>query len=69
MTKATMCAYPQLDHALPHCKYFIRCYAKFPRVNLPDQETDDQYSDTIPSISFHIYHTIARCSTKTMSQV
>ena len=36
---------------------------KFPSVNISDQETDYQYSHTSPSIRFHIYHIIARCST------
>ena len=58
-----MCAYPQSDHVLPHRKYLLRCYSKFPSVNLPDQETDDQYSETRPSIQFHIYHQIARFTT------
>ena len=35
------------------------CCAKCPSVNIPDQETDDQYSDTSTSIRFHIYHLIA----------
>ena len=39
------------------------CCAKCPNVNLPDQEIDYQYSDSSPSISFHVYHIIARCST------
>ena len=63
MKKATICAYPQPDHALPHWKYVMRCCAKFPIINLPDQETDDKYSNTSPSIHFHIYHLILRCST------
>ena len=25
MAKATMCAYSQSDHALPHCKCVLRC--------------------------------------------
>ena len=37
--------------------------AKCPSVNLPDQETDDQYSNTRHSIRFHIYHIIACCTT------
>ena len=61
--KATLCAYPQLDHALPHWKCVLRCCTKCPSVNLPDQETDDHYPDTSTSISFHIYHLIARCKT------
>ena len=61
MAKAKMCAYPQSDHALPRWKCAIQCCAKCPSVNLPDQETDDQYSNISPSISFHIYHIISRC--------
>ena len=38
-----MCAYPQSDYALPHWKCVMRCCAKCPSVNLPDQETDDKY--------------------------
>ena len=61
MAKAKICAYPQSDHALPHWKFALRCCAKYPGINIPDQETDDQYSDMIPSISYHIYHKIACC--------
>ena len=41
----------------------MRCCAKFPSIDLPDQETDYQYFDTNPSICFHIYHLISRCLT------
>ena len=61
MAKATMCAYSQSDHELPNQKYVLGCCAKCPGINLPDQETDDKYPDTSTSISFHIYHLIARC--------
>ena len=46
MEMATMCAYTQSDHASPHWKCVLRCCAKCPYVNFPDQETYDQYSDT-----------------------
>ena len=46
MEKAKMCAYPHLDHTLPHCKCAMQCCAKFPCVNIPDQETDDQYFES-----------------------
>ena len=62
MEKATMCAYSQSDHALPHWKFVLRCCAKCPIINLTDQETDNQYPDTIPSVSFHIYHLISCCT-------
>ena len=38
-----------------------RC-AKCIRINIPDQVTDGQYPDTSPSIRFHIYHLVARCT-------
>ena len=62
MKKTTICAYPQSYHELSHWKRVMRYCAKCPSVNIPDQETDDQYSETSPSIIFHIYHIIARCS-------
>ena len=37
MAKATMCAYSQSDHVLPHCKFLLRCCAKFPGINIPYQ--------------------------------
>ena len=64
ISKATMCAYPKSYHALPHCKCVFRCCAKCPCLNLPDQETDNQYSDTSISIQFHIYHIILICTTR-----
>ena len=62
--KATICTYPQSDNALPHWKYVLRCCAKCPCINLPDQETDNQYSETTPSIRFHIYHIIGNCTAR-----
>ena len=59
---ATMCTYSQSDHALPHWKYVLRCCAKCQCINLPEQETDNKYSETTPSILFHIYHIIGRCT-------
>ena len=63
MTKATMYAYPQSDHALPNWKCVIQYCAKFLRINLPGQETNNQYSNTSTSIRFHIYHIISHCTT------
>ena len=63
MAKSKMCAYSQSDHALPHCKCELRCCAKCPSINLPDQETYDEYPNTSPSIQFHIYHLISLCTT------
>ena len=63
VAKAKMCAYPQSDHAVPQWKFVLQCCAKCPSINLPDQEIDDQYYYTSPSICFHIYHLIVRCLT------
>ena len=63
MAKATMCAYPQSDHALPHWKFVLQYCAKCLSVNIPDQEIYYQYSNTSPSIFFHIYHIVLRCTT------
>ena len=58
-----MCAYPQSYRALPHLKCVMRCCAKYPSITIPDQETDDKYSNTSLSIRFHIYQLIACFST------
>ena len=62
MAQATMCAYPQSDHVLPHRRYVLRCCADCTCINIPDQEKDNQNSGTTPSIRFQIYHIIARCT-------
>ena len=64
MANATMCTYPQSEHALPHWKCVLRCCAYCPCINIPDQETTKKHDKTIPSIRFHIYHIIARCNTQ-----
>ena len=38
------------------------CCAKCTSINLPDQETDDQYPQNSNLIRFYIYHLIARCT-------
>ena len=43
MEKATMCKYPQSDHALPHWEYVLQCCSKFSGINILDEETDYQY--------------------------
>ena len=62
MTKSKMCTYPQSDHALPHWKRVLRCCADCPCISIPDQETTKKHEETIPSIRFHIYHIIGRCT-------
>ena len=62
MAKATMCTYPQSDHELPHWKCVLRCCTDSPCINITDQETNKNHEETTPSIRFHIYHIIARCT-------
>ena len=62
LEKATMCPYPQSYHALPHWKCVLQCCAKFPCINLTDQETDNQCSETTSSIRIKVYHIIGRCT-------
>ena len=38
MSKVTMCAYSQSDHALPHWKYVLQCCAKYPIINIPERK-------------------------------
>ena len=40
MAQATMCAYPQSDHALTHWKFVLQCCADCLYINLPDKETN-----------------------------
>ena len=63
MEKEVIFAYPQSYHELSHCKCVMQCSTKCSRVNIPDQETDNQYYDTPPLIRFLIYNIIACYST------
>ena len=43
MAKATMCAYPQSDHALTQWKCVFRYCANCKCINISDKEIDNQY--------------------------
>ena len=58
MVNEKICAYSQSDHTLPHWKCIFQCCAKFPRINIPDQDIDGKNPNPSPSIHFHIYHLI-----------
>ena len=60
--KATWCANSLYDHALPHWKCVLICCAQCPSIDISDQETDDRHPNPSTSISFNIYHLIARCT-------
>ena len=62
MEKTKLCTYPQSGCAFPHWKCVLRFCSKWPCINLPDQEIDNQYSEITSSIRFHIYHIIGRCN-------
>ena len=63
MAKATIYAYTQSDDALLQWKCVLRYCAKCTCVHINDQEIDNKYYDNSPSIRFHIYHIILRCTT------
>ena len=40
----------------------MRCCSQFPCINITDHETDDKNLSPSPSIRFHIYYLVARCT-------
>ena len=52
MAKAKMCTYPHSDHALPHWKCVLRCFAGYPFINIPDQETTKNVNKQHPKLCF-----------------
>ena len=53
-TVATMCAYPQSQHILPHWKCVLSFCAKFPHIDIIIQESDKNTSNTCPTIHFNV---------------
>ena len=52
MANATMCTYPQSEHALPHWKYVLRCCSDCHCLNIPDQESTKKHEKNYPQIGF-----------------
>ena len=52
MANATMCTYPQSDHAPTHRKCVVRCCAECPHINLPDHETNKNTKKKHPQLGF-----------------
>ena len=52
MANATMCTYPQSDHALPHWRFVLRCYSDCPFIDIPDQETTKNMKKQHPQLGF-----------------
>ena len=57
-----MCAYPTSQHALPRWKCVLCCCSNCPCIDIPGQESYRNHFNTSPSISFHIYNLIERCT-------
>ena len=53
MENATMCTYPQSDHALPNLKFVLQFCADCPCINIPDQETTKKHDQTTLSMEFY----------------
>ena len=52
MANATMCAYPQSEHSLPHWKCVLRCCNDCPCINIPDQEISKKMTKLHPQLGF-----------------
>ena len=48
MENSTMCTYPKSEHTLPHWKCVFWCCAKYPHINLTDQQTNKKHKETTP---------------------
>ena len=62
MAMAKVCAYPLYQNTFPHWKCVFPCCANCPGIYLTGKELDRHHSSITPSINFHIYHLIARCT-------
>ena len=56
---AKIYACPPSQHAFPHFKCVLHFCYNFPRIDIPDQESDRHHSNASPPIRFRIYHLIA----------
>ena len=56
------CVHIHYDYALPHWKCVLWFCAECQHINLSDQETNKKHEEKKPSIRFHVYHIIARCT-------
>ena len=52
MENATLCTYPQSDHALTPWKYVLWYFSDCPYINIPDQETDKNMKKNRPHLGF-----------------
>ena len=52
MEKATMCTYTQSDHALPHWKYVLLCFADCPCIDIPDKQKNKKIKKQHSQLGF-----------------
>ena len=52
MANTTICTYHQYEHAPPHWKCVLRCCAKCPCINLPNQKTKQKRKKQHPQLGF-----------------
>ena len=62
MEMATICVYPPSQHTFPHWNYLLHHFENFPCIDLTSQQLYKHHSNTCPTMSFHVYHLIARCT-------
>ena len=58
----TTCVYPSLKYELPHWKCVLHCCVQYPQIDLPSSESDQHHSNVSPTIRFHVYQHISRCT-------
>ena len=52
MANATMCTYTKSEHALPHLKWVLWCFADCPCINITDQEKNKNMTKLHPLLCF-----------------
>ena len=57
-----ICEYPSSKYALPYWKCFMSCCEQFIFIDIPSTESDQNNSNVITKIPFHLYHLIAQCT-------
>ena len=57
-----MCTCTYKNHGLQHCKYVLHCCDKCPIIFLTIQEANKNTTNTCPTIIFHVYRNVSRCT-------
>ena len=59
---AKMCPCPSRHHSIPHWKFLLRCYDKFPYIIIYHQETNKDSTNTCSTIYFRVYRNVLCCN-------